>query len=330
MENVSTGKKYDFKYLNYSLGSQNQLKETAKLLEESQENHLPYGISMMKQWMFDGIRILHTKTKYNNHYLFKNHNDDNVVGLEFNIKGRYNIFHHKNIYKVNNQQHNIVYSPGTHNHFENQDLETETFKIEFNPEMFMEITCESNDLLKRFVSQMQTQQPAVLSFSSGIIDLQLTNAMNEILNCRYSGGIKKTFLLSKCLEILVLQAESFMHTEKQGHIYPKNKTDLERLDFARTYIIEHVDMPPSLRELAKLSGLNEYKLKRGFRETYNDTVFGYLTNYRLTTAKKKLESGNLSIAELAYELGFSSPQHFSKTFKERFGMSPKTIRKYLD
>ncbi len=328
MDIVSTGKKYDFKYLNYSLGSKSS--ESAKLLEDSQENHLPYGISTMKQWMFDGIRILHTKTKYNNHYLFKNHNNDKVVGLEFNIRGRYNIYHQNNIYKVNNQQHNIVYSPGTHNYFENHDLETETFKIEFSPEMFMEITSESNDLLKRFVSQMVAEQPAVLSLSSGIIDLQLTNAINEILNCRYSGGIKKTFLLSKCLEILVLQAESFMHTEKPGHIYPKNKTDVERLDFARRYIIEHVDLPPSLRELAKLSGLNEYKLKRGFRELYNDTVFGYLTNYRLMTAKQKLESDRMSIAELAYELGFSSPQHFSKTFKERFGMSPKAIRKNND
>lgn len=328
MDIVSTDKKYDFKYLNYSLGTEPT--ESLRLLEDSQENHLPYGISTMKQWMFDGIRILHTKTKYTNHYLFKNHNDDNVVSLEFNIRGRYNIYHLNNIYQVNNQQHNIVYSPGTHNYFENHDLETETFKIEFYPDLFVEITKDSNDLLKRFVAQMQLSQPAVLSASSGIIDLQLTNAINEILNCRYSGGIKKTFLLSKCLEILVLQAESFMHTENPGHIYPKNKTDLERLDFARNYIIEHVDMPPSLRELAKLSGLNEYKLKRGFKEVYNNTVFGYLSNYRLMIAKQKLESDRLSIAELAYELGFSSPQHFSKTFKERFGMSPKAIRKNPD
>lgn len=323
MDITSTGKKFDF--LNYSL--KNQLAETTILLEESQENHLPYGISIMKQWMFDGIRILYTKTKYHDHYLFKNHNDDNVVGLEFNIRGRYNIYHQNNIYKVNNQQHNIVYSPGTHNYFENHDLETETFKIEFQPDLFFDITRDSNDLLKRFVSQMLLNQPAVLSVSSGIIDLQLNNAINEILNCRYSGGIKKTFLLSKCLEILVLQAESFMHTEKPGHIYTKNKSDQERLDFARKYIIEHVDMPPSLRELAKLSGLNEYKLKRGFKEMYNDTVFGYLTNYRLLTAKQKLESNQLSIAELAYELGFSSPQHFSKTFKDKFGLSPKSVRK---
>jgi AraC-like DNA-binding protein len=325
METVWTGKKYDYKYLNYSIN--NQPPKSTKLLEESQENHLPYGKSSMQQWMFDGIRILYTKTSFNNHYLFKNNNDDNVVGLEFNIKGQYNIYHHNHNYKVNNQQHNIIYSPGIHNYFENHDLETETFKIEFSPELFMDITHESNDLLQRFVSQMSLNQPLVFSASSGIIDLQLANAINEILNCRYSGGIKKTFLLSKCLEILVLQAESFMHTENPKYIYPKSKTDLEKLDFARKYIIEHVDMPPSLRELAKLSGLNEYKLKRGFKELYNNTVFGYLTNYRLMTAKQKLESNMLSIAEIAYDLGFSSPQHFSKTFKERFGLSPKSVRK---
>lgn len=324
MDIVSSEKKYDFTYLNYSLGTHPSQKEG--LEEESHENLLPYGKSAMRQWLFDGIRILHTKTSYNNHYLFKNHNDDNVVGLEFNIKGRYSIYHHNNIYKVSSQQHNIVYSPGTHNLFENHDLETETFKIEFLPEIFQDITKDSNDLLKRFLSQMSLKQPAVLSASSGIIDLQLRNSINEIINCTYSGGIKKTFLLSKCLEILVLQAESFARTEQIKNTSLK-KEDLEKLEFVRKYVTDHVEYPPTLRELAKISGLNEYKLKRGFKEVYNSTVFGYLADYRLYMAKKRLETDSQSIGEVAYNLGYSSPQHFSKAFKEKFGLAPKAVRK---
>lgn len=318
---LTTRKKIDFDYLNYPASSEIL---SDKLLEESQENWLPYGKSVMKQWTFDGIRILYTRTNYNNHFFFRNNNDDNVVSLEFNLKGRYNIYHNSNTYIVNNQQHNIVYSPGTHNFFENRDLETETFKIEFKPELFLEITRDSNEILTRFTGQMLSDQPAVLS---GIIDLPLTTAIYEILNCPYSGGIRKTFLLSKCLEILVLQAESFIRTENPRHIYPKRKEDIEKLEFARKYIIEHVDLPPSLSELAKISGLNEYKLKRGFKELYNTTVFGYLTNFRLMAAKQKLASNMLSIAEISYDLGFSSPQHFSKSFKEKFGMSPKSVKK---
>lgn len=321
---IVSGKKCDYTYLNYSVGTKPSQAEG--LTEESQENILPYGTSTMKQWMFDGIRVLHTKTSYNNRYLFKNHNHDNVVGLEFNIKGHYNIYHHNNIYEVNSQQHNIVYSPGTHNYFENHDLETETFKIEFVPELFMDITQDGNELLKRFLSQIALNQPAVLSGASGIIDLKLYNAIHEILHCKYSGGIKKTFLLSKCLEILVLQAESFARLQHINAISLR-KDDLEKLEFVRKHLIDNVDTPPTLRELAKLSGLNEYKLKRGFKETYNSTVFGYLADYRLTTAKKSLETNAQSIGEVAYNLGYSSPQHFSKAFKEKFGLPPKAVKR---
>jgi AraC-like DNA-binding protein len=88
-----------------------------------------------------------------------------------------------------------------------------------------------------------------------------------------------------------------------------------------------MDMPPSLKELAKLSGLNEYKLKKSFKEVYNTTVFGYLSDHRLNEARKKLESSNKSIAEIAYDLGYSSPQHFAKAFKEKFGLTPKFVQK---
>jgi AraC-like DNA-binding protein len=40
-----------------------------------------------------------------------------------------------------------------------------------------------------------------------------------------------------------------------------------------------------LVELAKITGLNEYKLKRGFKEVFNQTAFSYLSDLRLELAK---------------------------------------------
>ena len=322
MSVLTTEKKYDYIFQNYSLANFSQ---TDELFEESHESRLPYGVSFMKQWMFEGIRILYTRNNFNSHYLFKNLNESNFVNLEFNLKGRYSIFHLNNIYQVKHLQHNIVYTPGTHNYFENGDLNTETFKIEFSPKVFLEIICNSNDLLKQFAEQMLANKPAVISKSSGIIDLQLYNAVNQIINCNFSGNIRKTFLLSKCLEILVLQAESFARTEHPR--YTHSNSELEKLEYVRKYITDHIDMPPSLRELARLSGLNEYKLKKSFKEVYHTTVFGYLADYRLNEARKKLESSDRSIAEIAYDLGYSSPQHFAKAFKEKFGLTPKFVQK---
>ncbi len=325
MNVITADKSIDFLFQNHPV-NQDRMQST-KLVEESREYELPYGKTFMHQWIFEGIRILYTRHKYNNHYIFENRNEENVVSLEFNMKGRYVIHHFEKTYNVTNQQHNIIYSPGTHNTFNNIDLETETFKIEFTPDFFLKVVKESNEILKRFADRMSMNKPAVLSPASGIIDLQLANAIREIIQCRYTGGIKKIFLLSKCLEILVLQAESFAYTENSTHIYIQRKDDLEKLEFVRKYLTDHAGMPPSLSELAKMAGINEYKLKRGFKEVYNSTVFGYLSDYRLNKAKHILAVNSQSVSEIAYELGYSSPQHFSKAFKDKFGLSPKHVRK---
>ncbi|WP_317128784.1 helix-turn-helix domain-containing protein [Tenacibaculum adriaticum] len=44
-------------------------------------------------------------------------------------------------------------------------------------------------------------------------------------------------------------------------------------------------------------------------------------------AKEKLTTTDLSISEIAYELGFDYPQSFSKLFKTKSGMSPVEFRK---
>jgi AraC-like DNA-binding protein len=83
----------------------------------------------------------------------------------------------------------------------------------------------------------------------------------------------------------------------------------------------------SLRGRYRRVGLNEYKLKRGFRELFGTTVFAYLSEQRLALAKRMLLDTDKTAAEIAFELGYATPQHFSAAFKKRFGVSPKSMRK---
>jgi len=81
-----------------------------------------------------------------------------------------------------------------------------------------------------------------------------------------------------------------------------------------------------LVELARIVGLNEYKLKHGFKEIFQTTVFGYLAEKRLELARDYLIDPNKSITDIADLLGYSSIQHFSFAFKKKFGHSPKEGR----
>ena len=107
--------------------------------------------------------------------------------------------------------------------------------------------------------------------------------------------------------------------------YIKKEYDRERILFARDYLLKHMENPPSLPELARLAGINEFKLKNGFKEIFNQPVFAWLADVRLETAKDELMKRSKSLTEIAFELGFSSPQHFSTAFKKKYGVAPRKI-----
>ena len=51
----------------------------------------------------------------------------------------------------------------------------------------------------------------------------------------------------------------------------------------------------------------------------------FLRKIRLEKAKQILETGSLTIGEICYKVGFSSPSYFTKCFKSHFGILPTDI-----
>src|SRR5690606_20873401 len=130
-------------------------------------------------------------------------------------------------------------------------------------------------------------------------------------------GLKLLFLQSKSIELLVLQAEAFEKSDQlRKSSVLRSSYDRQCIYDAKDYILQHADLPPSLGELSKIVGINEFKLKKGFKEVFNDTVFGYLNNFRLNQAKEMLLEGS-SVSQVALALGYSSVPHFSGSFKKK-------------
>ncbi|WP_146032831.1 AraC family transcriptional regulator, partial [Arenibacter sp. NBRC 103722] len=75
---------------------------------------------------------------------------------------------------------------------------------------------------------------------------------------------------------------------------------------------------------------NEFKLKYGFKELYGTTVFKYLVQERLRKAKTLVQYTQLNFKSIAKMVGFKSVPHFSRTFSEQYGYSPKIFRKKSD
>jgi len=295
-----------------------------KLVENTMRFNLPEAECKMKQWYFDGIRMGHHNWHYKDKVEMAWKADLNMVTLYFNMRGKTTIANKlaDKPFELGKYQHNLFYSQTGEGTIKNDNLYMDTFMIQFGTDAFLRLTEDSNEALKRFGGNVLEGKTVALSDDSLYMDINMINAINAIVNCKYQSDLKKMFLLSKTMELLVLQAEAYNNLQNRADKYLKTDYDKERIIYAREYLVQHLDMPPSLTALAKVAGINEYKLKKGFKELFGNTVFGYLADTRLELAKTDLLERKKSTSEIAFELGYCSVQHFSNAFKKKFGVSP--------
>lgn len=85
---------------------------------------------------------------------------------------------------------------------------------------------------------------------------------------------------------------------------------------------------PSLEQLAADFGMSVSSLNRHFKTVFGTTVIAYLSEHRMTAAKRALEAEGASVAEAAYIAGFSTPENFSTAFRHRYSISPKDAARH--
>ncbi len=83
----------------------------------------------------------------------------------------------------------------------------------------------------------------------------------------------------------------------------------------------------NVEQICKSIGISRVQLYRKVKALLGCSVNEFILNKRLTKAKYLLTQEDLPIAEVAYQVGFSSPSYFSTAFKNKFNMSPKDLKK---
>src|SRR5699024_12394524 len=85
-----------------------------------------------------------------------------------------------------------------------------------------------------------------------------------------------------------------------------NPEEIKKLKKARDIVLNCLDHPYSIKELAQLVGLNEFQLKKGFRELYGITIFGFSRSQRMEQAARLMKMEGNNVSESASVIGFSS------------------------
>lgn len=127
----------------------------------------------------------------------------------------------------------------------------------------------------------------------------------------------KLFLIGACRGVLTSGIQIAKEDEMPGQF---------RIERVRRKLDRDFRDKISLKQLAKLAGLNRNYLCRAFRRYAGKTIFDYLLERRIQAAMLQLRQSNEKIISTAYECGFRDLSHFNRTFKRIAGKTPFEYR----
>ncbi|MGM3307808.1 helix-turn-helix domain-containing protein [Anabaena sp. WFMT] len=201
-----------------------------------------------------------------------------------------------------------------------------TFIVE--PELLRSFAGDSEGQLPQQLEHLIRPTHELMYHRCGTATLPMQRIAQQILHCPYRGIAKRMYLEGKVWELMgILIAQEMEIHEGKNYLQPLKPDVVDRIHHAREIILQRLDNPLSLNELARQVGLNECTLKLGFRCCFGTTVFGYLRNYKLEQARQLLETGDMKITEIAHAMGYTSRSPFAAAFRKQFGMNPKEYQK---
>jgi len=108
------------------------------------------------------------------------------------------------------------------------------------------------------------------------------------------------------------------------------RTSQERVRRVKEVLMERLEMPPSLDDLATIAGCAASHLSRTFSQVEGLTLSNWLRRARIEKAASLLAAGRCNVSEAALEVGYQSFSHFSRAFAEEKGVPPSQWVRHLN
>lgn len=196
---------------------------------------------------------------------------------------------------------------------------------------FLERYAAYHPLLDRFISLVARQKTCSLFPRPLPISAATMMLIQEIRTCSYTGVARQLFIESKLTELISLQLHQFDGSNNpQGFVkkgYHLSAYDIDSIHDVAAHIRENAAQFNSITELAQKFGMNEHKLKNGFKDIFSNTLFGYAQEIRMAHAKMLLLNAAYPIKDIAYSCGYQNPSAFANAFKRHYGCLPYMLRK---
>lgn len=194
------------------------------------------------------------------------------------------------------------------------------------------------DLIAQHFSSAEDNLPAMIAKEKEFntinqhvpSDAGVLGILDNIVNCPFEGKMKNVFIrehLKALLTLQLFQFNSIVTGEPMKADTRITSRDREILHNIKEYIDQHFLNPASLESLSRHFGLNEFKLKHGFKALFDTSPMRYFQHKRLTFAKYLLRETDKTIKEISGEIGYSHAANFTTAFAKTFGNPPQYYRR---
>ncbi len=183
---------------------------------------------------------------------------------------------------------------------------------------------EASDKINSLVRDLKVKnKPTVISefidSKSFIIANEMANEMNNTSFPLIHIKTRSLILLNDFLNKLVKQDKKDIRSDQTIHYHTMIMVESRLRQCIETTM-------PCQNKLAAEFNLSTSTLKRHFRKVYGKNTYVYYQEKRLALGRTMLENEHKTISEVAYTLGYTKTNSFSKAFKKYFGFLPREIK----
>ncbi|BDD01915.1 AraC family transcriptional regulator [Persicobacter psychrovividus] len=159
--------------------------------------------------------------------------------------------------------------------------------------------------------------------------MEVQKVLFQMNNYKINNQFTKGYVINKCEELIMLMLENLYLDQmaKDQHSHFIHQDDLKLIIEAEQRLMDMAFEDISIKNLAEDLSVGIRKLQRLFKAYHGVDMTTYRKHIRMEQSRQMIAQQSLSITEICYKMGYSSVSHFSKIFKDHFGVSPSSLIK---
>ncbi len=185
------------------------------------------------------------------------------------------------------------------------------------------------DMCRRVKAETATSHVPVILLTSNAHE----NQRAEGYDCGADAYITKPF----SSKVLLSRVRNLLENRKRlKYVYASGADDEARdeadpdsrfmADFGRVVRERMSDSSLSVETISSALGLSRVQMYRKVKQLTGQSPVEIIRVTRLKKAERLLKTTQMTVSEISYDVGFSSPSYFSKCFKDYFGVQPGEVR----